>query len=190
MPAGARTTRRRVFVTNPPRRFRFWPFLTVAVLALAGCQSGRCESGELCECAGGQQCYLDCASDDCNQRCHDMPSCGAVCEDGCHFSCYRSVDCSNYCGAGCTMDCHDTQSCGTICGPGCSYSCRRADACGARVGSGSLVVCEAVGSCEVECEGECRVTCRQVGGSGCRVTCLGGGAPTSCGNGNVACGPC
>ena len=171
-------------------RFCRWSFSAAILFALAGCDSGRCGAGELCECAGGHQCYLDCDGDDCVQSCHDMDSCGAVCGDGCHFSCFQNNECSDYCGAGCTMECHGTMTCGSICGPGCNYSCRSASVCGARVGDGSVVLCEDVGSCAVECEGDCRVTCTRVGGNMCNVTCLGGGAPTSCGNGNVACGPC
>lgn len=88
------------------------------------------------------------------------------------------------------MDCHDNMSCAAICGAACNYSCRSANTCGARVGAGSSVICQDVGSCAVECEGDCRVTCTRVGGPGCSVTCLGGGAATSCGADVMACGPC
>jgi hypothetical protein len=138
----------------------------------ASCGFNRdCADGEVCECSGGEECYIGCDGDNCDQYCHDTRRCGGICDDGCSFEC-RSVDeCSSSCGDDCRLDCHDTVACGAICGAGCVYDCRNTSRCGVVVGTGSTVTCSNTATCEIECTDSCLVTCNSV--SACKVTCRG-----------------
>jgi hypothetical protein len=165
--------------------------LVAAGLALPSCHGGGCPRGQLCECAGGTDCFLGCGDGDgCQQLCHQMVRCGEVCGNGCLQTCSDMNDCTTDCGDDCRLDCHNTVSCGAICGARCDFACTSADRCGARVGPDSTVDCTGITTCEVECAGRCRVTCSDV--NNCGVSCLDGSAPISCsGSGNVvACGSC
>ena len=173
------------------RRLTLLAALAAGVLALGSCHGGGCPSGQLCECAGGNDCYLGCGDvDGCVQSCHSMVRCGEVCGNGCSQTCHDMNDCTFSCGDDCNLDCHDTVSCGTFCGARCAFTCTSADRCGARVGPDSTVDCNSITTCAVECVGRCHVACDGV--NNCDVTCLDGSAQSSCsGNGNViACGPC
>ncbi len=172
-------------------RFYALTFLTLfASLCLASCwNSGGCVEGDACECSQGDECYLGCDGDDCDQRCFQMNRCGAVCEHGCSFECFDVDECSASCGDDCDLNCHNTAACGAICDRDCRYECHDTSRCGVSVGTGSVVTCRNVATCEVECRGSCEVFCDNVGGE-CRVTCPGGEAAVMCPNGSRSCGGC
>jgi hypothetical protein len=156
-----------------PRLFLQLAFIAaLASFALTACDDDDfCEPGHPCECAHGDDCYLSCKGDGCNQTCHDLVRCGGICGNVCNFNCHNM---------------NDTVSCGIICGANCNYRCNNANRCGAEVGPGSVVECRGLTSCEVTCLGSCEVNCEGVGR--CQVWCGADDAtPTDCTNG-ASCG--
>lgn len=162
----------------------------LAALVLVGCRSEEgCDPNEPCVCSGGNDCYLGCTGDGCSQDCHNVgQTCGTVCNDHCSSLCHDTNECTSSCGNDCDVTCHNVASCGALCGAGCRYDCESVSSCGVRAGPGSAIRCSSVSTCDAECTGSCRVSCTNV--SDCHVDCLGGGAPTTCSDGTIACGPC
>jgi hypothetical protein len=155
--------------------------------ALAGCNSDNCRAGEPCACRGGHDCYLGCEGDGCNTSCSSLNHCGTVCEDKCATQCFSVDECSTSCGDDCNVLCHDAIACGALCGDRCHFECYSMSRCGVRAGNESVITCHDHATCAVECTGTCRVDCSH---GACDIKCLGGGGPTQCGNGTVACGGC
>ncbi len=165
-------------------------FVAIASLAATDCKTAEgCDPGEACVCSGGSDCFLGCTGDGCSQDCHSVgDTCGTVCGNGCSSLCHDVSTCTSSCGSDCNLTCHSVSSCGAICGDNCDYSCESASTCGVQAGSGSTIRCTSVSTCEADCTGTCHVACTNV--STCAVHCLGGGAPISCPDGTLACGPC
>lgn len=190
---GFRDTFGRPRYARPAMRFYALSLLTLlAAVGLASCwNSAACVEGDACECSQGDECYLGCDGDGCDQRCFQMDRCGAVCEHECSFECFDVDECSASCGDNCDLECHNTRECGAICDRGCRYECHDTSVCGVSVGSSSVVTCRNVDTCAVECRGSCKVFCENVGnGNQCRVTCRDGDAPVMCPDGSRACGAC
>ena len=191
-------------VANSPRRFdplgrwlkarlRAAALLVLPIcagLATSNCSSHSgpdCQSGQLCACGNGPECFLGCYADGCNLECGNTAnSCGSVCGNQCAATCHDTNDCSSSCGDGCSLDCHNTASCGAQCGVNCAYACHDTTRCGVRVGPASTVSCDHVASCTVECAGACTVTCTNV--DSCAVTCAPGHTYSDNGNGTITCG--
>ncbi len=185
LPAGVR-------YAAPPMRFSALILLVLSAgLGLASCGTGgACQEGDRCECSEGDECFLGCDGDNCDQSCHHTGSrCGAVCEHGCSFTCHDTNECSAYCGDGCDIECHHTAACGAICEGGCRYECHDTSRCGVIVGPGSVVTCRSVATCAVECQGSCRVFCNE-GVDSCSVTCPDDSPAITCPDGELACGEC
>jgi hypothetical protein len=190
--AGASAERARQYalgvVINPRPLARFLSLLLLFIAAtLHGCDDDSCGDGEVCECAEGTACYLDCEGSGCDQYCHNVDRCGTVCDDDCAVRCHDMQDCSAVCEANCTVSCAAVDKCGAICGPGCVFDCSNSGQCSARVGPGSTIDCGSASSCTIECDGPCVMHCNNV--ASCSLDCLDGG-PTSCGSGTQACGAC
>jgi hypothetical protein len=163
--------------------------LFASLFCLMGCDSGGCGPGDHCECSGGDECFLGCNGDNCNQACFSMNRCGTVCGNGCVSTCHDlGTECSQSCGADCTLTCSSTPTCGVICGDDCHLDCHDTPQCAADVGPGSDVTCTSVASCVVQCSGACNVHCANV--SSCEVTCAGGTPAAACDAGRYACGGC
>jgi hypothetical protein len=163
--------------------------LVASAFGLIDCHSGGgCGPGDHCECSGGDECYLGCNGDGCDQSCHSMNRCGTVCGNGCSSTCHDlGTQCSQDCGSNCALTCSSTPTCGVICGDHCQFDCHDASKCAADVGPDSVVTCAAVASCVVQCSGACTVHCQD---NGCQVTCADGQPATQCEAGRYACGGC
>lgn len=162
-------------------------FLVGSFCALGCTSSSGCSAGDRCECSQGDQCYLDCDGDGCNQSCHNMNRCGTVCGDNCISQVHDVMQGSQSCGSGCGLTCWNTNSCGLLCGDNCHFDCHDTPQCSAVVGPNSDVTCRSVGACQVECTGSCTVHCQD---QNCQISCAGGTDAMLCEPGRYACGGC
>jgi hypothetical protein len=128
-------------------------------------------------------------TDGCRFFCDHMDQCGATCGDRCNFDFHDATAASASCGDECHISCHANTSCAAFCGAECDYTSFDTKRSDVRVGADSRVSCTNVEQCTVECLGACHVYCAdQV--DQCDVSCPGGGSPTSCPDGSLACGDC
>ena len=165
-------------------------FFLICLLCSIGCTSGgNCSSGGHCDCSGGDECFLDCNDDRCDQSCHNTGNlCGTVCGDNCTSRCHDVGNiCSQSCGSGCALEGAHAPKCGVLCGDNCHLDCHDTSDCSARVGPNSEVSCKSVGACHVQCTGTCIVHCSN---TGCDISCADNKAATECEPGRYACGGC
>ena len=165
-------------------------FLLICLLCSIGCTSGgNCSSGAHCDCSGGEQCFLECNDDRCDQSCHNTGNlCGTVCGDNCTLAVSRR---RQYVLA--------VMRLGLRAGMFARANLRRAvrgqlplelSRYGAVLRAGwpnSEVTCQSVGECQVQCTGSCIVHCSN---TGCAITCADGTPATVCEPGRYACGGC
>ncbi len=191
------------------RRWRRVLLAGAAAALVVGCHSGNtCSGGALCECSGGDDCYIDCGDTDCNLRFHDIVHAGGICGDGCRQECFAVTDCSLSCGDGCDSSTHDVTSSGTECGDDCHHECFGMSRCGvmagarsdischnvttceiAPLGADSVVRCDADSTCTVECLGTCRVQFTMARDS-VHLSCPPEAPRVECSPTLIACGAC